>query len=186
MVTKNSIYALGVFTKAQELEKAINDLQASGFPLERVSVIAKDVKQGESIGEAPLSDRIGDQDVNVSSPVGNTLTATSWGTLLLGLSSLALPGLGAVLAAGSVGVALATSVAGVAVGAAANQNLVKAFTDLGIPEERARIYSDRLQQSYYLLILEGTESEIQRAEPILREQDIQNWGVYQEGLGARG
>jgi len=178
MVTKNSIHALGVFTNAQKLEQAINNLKASGFSLDRVSVIAKDVKEGENIGEAELSDRIGDQNVNASAPVGDTLTAASWGSLLVGLSSLALPGLGAVLAAGSVGVALATSVAGVAVGAAANQNLVKALTDLGIPEERARIYSDRLQQSYYLLILEGTEAEIQPAEAILREQDIQNWGIY--------
>jgi len=97
--------------------------------------------------------------------------------VLVGLSSLALPGLGAVLAAGSVGVALVASVAGVAVGAAANQNLLKALGDLGIPEERARVYSDRLQQSYYLLIVDGTEEEIHRVEPILREQGIEYWGV---------
>ncbi|GBE94425.1 general stress protein [Nostoc cycadae] len=178
MVTKNSIRALGVFANSQQLEQAINNLKASGFSMDSVSVIAKDVEQGENIGDAQLSDRIGNQDVNTTGAVGNTLTATTWGSVLLGLSSLALPGLGAVLAAGSVGVALVSSVAGVAVGAAANQNLVKALTDLGVPEERARIYSDRLQQSYYLLILEGSEAEIHSAEAILREQDIQNWGVY--------
>jgi hypothetical protein len=89
-------------------------------------------------------------------------------SVLVGLSSLALPGLGAVLAAGSVGVALVSSVAGIAVGAAANQNLLKALGDLGIPEEKARVYSDRLQQSYFLLILEGSQEEIHRVEPILR------------------
>lgn len=77
-----------------------------------------------------------------------------------------------------MGVALVTSVAGMAVGAAAYQNLVNALADLGIPEDRARVYSDRLQQSHYLLILEATEVEIHRAEAILRKRDIQNWGIY--------
>lgn len=40
------------------------------------------------------------------------------------------------------------------------------------------MYSDRLQQSYYLIILDGTDKEISRAESILRQQGIQNWGVF--------
>ncbi|MDZ7961741.1 MAG: general stress protein [Aulosira sp. DedQUE10] len=173
MITKDSTHALGVFANSQQIEQAINELKAANFPMEKVSIIAKDVEQGEHLGEAQMSDRIGDQNVNATGPVADTLTATTWGSVLVGLSSLALPGLGAVLAAGSVGVALASCVAGVAVGAAANQNLVKALGDLGIPEERARVYSDRLQQSYYLLILDGTEAEIHRAEPILRDRGIE-------------
>ncbi|MBG1242630.1 hypothetical protein [Nostoc sp. NZL] len=186
MITKDTIRALGVFANSQGIEQAINELKTANFPIEKVSVIAKDVEQGDRVGEAHMSDglrptfgdRIGDQDVNTTGAVGETLTATTWGSMLLGLSSLALPGLGAVLAAGSVGVALVSSVAGVAVGAAANQNLLKALGDLGIPEDRARVYSDRLQQSYYLLILEGSEEEIHRVEPILRDRGIEYWGVY--------
>lgn len=178
MITKDTTHALGVFANSQEMEQAINELKAANFPMEQVSIIAKDVEQGQHIGEAQMSDRIGNQDVNTTGPVADTLTATTWGSVLVGLSSLALPGLGAVLAAGSVGVALVSSVAGVAVGAAANQNLLKALGDLGIPEERARVYSDRLQQSYYLLIVDGTEEEIHRAEPILRNRGIEYWGIY--------
>lgn len=186
MITKNTIRALGVFANSQATQQAINELKTVNFPMEKVSVIAKDVKQGENLGEAQISDggtpavddRIGNQDVNTTGAVGDTLTATTWGSVLVGLSSLALPGLGAVLAAGSVGVALVSSVAGVAVGAAANQNLLKALGDLGIPEERARVYSDRLQENYYLLILEGSEEEIHRVEPILRDRGIEYWGVY--------
>ncbi|MBC1220114.1 general stress protein [Nostoc sp. UCD121] len=178
MITKDTIRALGVFANSQQIEQAISELKTANFPMEKVSVIAKDVEQGDRVGEAQISDRIGNQDVNTTGAVGETLTATTWGSALLGLSSLALPGLGAVLAAGSVGVALVSSVAGVAVGAAANQNLLKALGDLGIPEEKARVYSDRLQQSYYLLILEGSEEEIHRVEPKLRDRGIEYWGVY--------
>ncbi|MBW4561218.1 MAG: hypothetical protein KME32_08660 [Mojavia pulchra JT2-VF2] len=178
MLTKTTKHGLGVFAKAQEVEPAINALKESGFPIEQVSIIGKNVEQGDRLAEAEMSDRIGDQDVNATGAVGDTLSAATWGTLLLGMSSLALPGLGAVLAAGSVGVALVTSIGGVAVAASATQNLVKALANLGIPEERASVYSDRLQQSYYLLILNGTHEELNRAESILREHDIQNWGIY--------
>jgi len=194
MITKDTIRALGVFANSQGIEQAINELKTANFPMEKVSVIAKDVEQGDRVGEAQISDglrptfgdRIGDQDVNTTGAVRETLTATTWGSVLAGLSSLALPGLGAILAAGSVGVALVSSVASVAVGAAANQNLLKALGDLGIPEERARVYSDRLQQSYYLLILEGSEEEIHRVEPILRDRGIEYWGVYDSAQALNG
>lgn len=178
MATKDVIHALGVFYNSEKAEQAVNALKGSGFPMEKVSVIAKNVEQGETISETQLSDTIGNQNVNTTGAVGDTLAATTWGGVLVGLSTLALPGLGAVLAAGSVGVALVSNIAAVGVGAAANQNLLKALGDLGIPEERARVYSDRLQQGYYMLIVDGTKEEISRAEPILRDQNIEYWGIY--------
>jgi hypothetical protein len=194
MVNKNHKYAVGVFSRHQEVESAINELKALGFPMEQVSIIAKDVEP-EDLGEAQMSDgqsptvsdRIGEQSVNATRAVGDTLTATTWGSVLVGLSSLAIPGLGILLAAGSVGVALVASMAGVAVGTVANQNLVKVLSDLGIPENQ--VYSDRLQQSYYLLILNGTDEEIHRVQPILHNQGIKNWGIYDSSqtweLGAK-
>ncbi|WP_375498785.1 hypothetical protein [uncultured Nostoc sp.] len=71
-------------------------------------------------------------------------------------------------------------------GSRSNQNLLKALGDLGIPEDRARVYSDRLQQSYYLLILEGSEEEIHRVEPILRDRGIEYWGVYDFAQASNG
>jgi hypothetical protein len=178
MITQEAKRALGVFAKTQELEQAIKELKASGYPMEKVSIIGKDVKQDTVAGEAQTSNKIGDQDVDATGAVGDTLTATTWGSLLIGLSGLAIPSLGAILAAGSVGVALVASIAGVAVGVNANENLVRSLTDLGIPENKARMYSDRLQQSYYLIILDGTDTEIDHAASILRQQGIQNWSVF--------
>jgi uncharacterized membrane protein len=69
-------------------------------------------------------------------------------------------------------------VASTAIGAAAAGGLVRALTDLGIPEQQARAYSDRLQQADYLVILDGTDDEIRRAEAIFSARGIQAWGVY--------
>jgi uncharacterized membrane protein len=186
MVNQNQRYAVGVFARHQEVESAIEELQGLGFPMQQVSIIGKDVKADERLGEArvsdgespTISDRIGEQSVNATRAVGDTLSATTWGSVLVGLSSLAIPSLGTVLAAGSLGVALIASMAGVAVGAVANENLVEALADLGIPENQARVYSDRLQQSYYLLILNGTEKQINRVEECLHNQGIKYWGIY--------
>ncbi len=178
MSNKNPKSAIGVFSKREQAEQALHELKASGFSMEKVSVIAKDIDQGQQVGSVQTSDRIGNQNVDTTGAVGDALSSATLGGVLVGLSSLALPGIGAVLAAGSVGVALVTSVAGVAVSAATTNNLVQALTGLGIPEERARVYSDRLQQGNYLVIVDGTDDEIHRAETILRERNIEYWGIY--------
>jgi len=178
METKTIKHGLGLFANSQAVEQAINDLKGANFPVEKISVIAKDIEKTEHLKEVQTRDRLGNQDVDTTGAIGDTLSATSWGTLLIGLSSLALPGLGTVLAAGSVGVALVASIGGVAVGAVATQNLVNALANLGIPEERARVYSDRLQQSNYLLIVDGSEAEIHSAEAILRQHKIEYWDIY--------
>jgi hypothetical protein len=56
--------------------------------------------------------------------------------------------------------------------------LVRTLTDLGIPEKQARVYSDRLHQGDYLVIVDGTEDEIGRAEGIFSDRGIQDWSVY--------
>ncbi|GAX42372.1 hypothetical protein NIES4075_33730 [Tolypothrix sp. NIES-4075] len=70
--------AVGVFTSRKEAEQAINELKASDFPMEKFSLIAKDADKIEQVGEALLSDRIGDQDVNSSTgAVADSLTAST-------------------------------------------------------------------------------------------------------------
>jgi hypothetical protein len=180
MVVSHQKRAVGVFARRQAAEEALNELKDSGFSMEKVSIIGKDVDQGEQLANAEMTSHIGDENVNTGTGVvADTLTASTWGSVLVGLSSLALPGLGAVLAAGSLGVALATSIGGVAVGAAATHNVVMALADLGIPEERARHYSDRLHVGNYLVIVEGTDEEIHRAEAVLRKHNIEYWGIYE-------
>jgi hypothetical protein len=56
--------------------------------------------------------------------------------------------------------------------------VVRALTDLGIPEADAKIYSDRLYGGNYLVIVDGTEDEISRAEGPLSQRGMQDWGVY--------
>jgi hypothetical protein len=170
---------LGAFSDQQQTEQSLNQLKESGFPMEQVSVVAKQADEGEQISNVEMSDQIGDQ--NVKTPLGvvqDTFAHSSWAFVLAGLTSLALPGIGPILAAGSLGAALVATTAGTGVGALATNNLVKALHQIGIPEEQARVYSDRLLQGDYLIMLEGNPDELDRAEEILSNQGIQDWGIY--------
>lgn len=171
--------AVGVFSSRQKAEQALNELKASGFPMDKVSIIAKQADEDDQLSGAQMSDHIGDQKVRTATGVvADAVSGSTWGTVLVGLSSLVLPGVGPILAAGSLGVGLVTGVAGSAIGAVAAGGLVNALTDLGIPEAQARAYSDHLHRAEYLVILEGTNDEIRRAEAIFSDQGIQDWGVY--------
>lgn len=172
--------AIGVFASREDAEGALQELKNSGFPMERVSIIARDAEQNAELVGVPASDRVGEQQVgSATAAVADAVTGSVWGTLLVGLGSLAIPGVGPVIAAGSLGLALVASVAGTGIAAAAAGDLVKGLGDLGIPEEHARIYGDRLHQGNYLVILEGSEDEIRRAEEICSNRGIENWGTYE-------
>jgi hypothetical protein len=183
MVEEHQKRAVGILSKREAAEQALNELKASGFSMDKVSIIAKDAEQGDRIGGAEMSDRIGNKDVQTpTGVVADTLTVATWGTILVGLGSLAIPGIGPIIAAGSVGAALLAGVAGTGIGAAATGALVKALTDIGIPEAQAEVYSDRLLRGNYLVILDGTDGEISHAEAILSKHGIQDWGVYASNL----
>ncbi len=170
--------AFGIFPSRKAAETAINELKASGFPMENVSIIAKQAEENDQLSGVTMSDRVGERDVDATGAMGDAVTSATWGTVLVGLTSLALPGIGPILAAGSLGVGLLTGVAGTALTVANSGGLVKALTDLGVGESLASIYSDRLIQGYYLVIVDGTDEEINRAGELLRQQDIQNWGIF--------
>lgn len=179
MVGSDEKRAFGVFSSRQEAEQALNELKASGFPMNNVSILARDAEKGEQLSGAQLSDRIGNKDVeNATGVVGEIATDSALGAVLVGLGSLAIPGIGPVIAAGSVGAALVATVASSGIEAARIGGLVKALTDLGIPEEQARVYTDHLHQGDYLVSVDGTQDEIGRAEAIFSDQGIQDWNIY--------
>ena len=190
--------AIGTFPNRSAAEQALHELRDSGFPMDRVSVIAKDSTRNETIAGADVRDRAGsvrdrvadrdrtgdvrDRDDNKADD-GAKVGAVSGGALggltglLVGIGALAIPGIGPIMLAGAAATALATTVAGGAIGAAAG-SLLGGLVGLGIPEERARVYNDRVSAGEYLVIVDGTDAEIDRAEAILNHRGIQEWGVY--------
>lgn len=173
MVSTHYKRAIGTFRNRQEAEQALHELKNSGFPMDRVSILAKDTERNEQIAGTRVEDR-GETEAQEGAGIGATTGTVLGGIggLLVGLEALLIPGVGPFLAAGTV----ATTLAGAGIGAAAG-GIVGALTGLGIPEEEARHYSDRVSQGEYLVILEGTAAEIDRASAIFRNRGIRDWKV---------
>ena len=177
--------AVGTFSNYQDAEVAVSELRDSGFPMDRLSVIGRDTDRAADIANAgnPMGDQGKQVAHDTQADEGAKKGAATGGALggltglLVGIGALAIPGIGPVMLGGALATALATTLAGGAIGAAAG-GLVGALVGLGIPEDRARIYNDRVSRGDYLLIVDGSEDEVRRAETVLSHRGIQEWGVY--------
>lgn len=170
---------MGLFADTEPLEQAINQLKSHEFDLSQISVIARGIEKTAAAGAVQVSDQVGDQTVASSTGiVTDSVRAATWGSLLAGLTALAIPGLGMVVAAGSVGVALLTGLAGTGISLNNFNQLVEAFSTIGITEADAKIYSERLSSGDYLVIVEGTPNDLQQVGDALTDRGIQNWRIY--------
>ncbi|MBW4671250.1 MAG: histidine kinase [Cyanomargarita calcarea GSE-NOS-MK-12-04C] len=175
--------AVGVFTNRRDAEHALHELRDSSFPMDKISVVAQNTDGDSDIAGAEVREKVGDK-----SDEGAKVGAVSGGALggltglLVGLGTLAIPGIGPIMLAGATATALATTLAGVGIGAAAG-SLLGALVGLGIPEERARIYNERVERGQYLVMIDGTDAEIAKAEAILRHGGIEEFGIYNHPNG---
>lgn len=169
--------AVGVFNTRSEAENALHELNNSGFPMNKISVIAKDDNQDDIAG-IDVQDKVGnkaDEGASAGALTGGVLGGATG--LLVGLGALAIPGVGPIVLAGEIATAIATTLAGGAIGAAAG-GLIGALVGLGIPEEKAKIYNDRISQGHFLVMVDGNDAEIARAESVLTGRGIEDFGIY--------
>jgi hypothetical protein len=178
MVMNNERRAMGIFATRAEAERTLDALNHSGFPMEKVSLIARDADRQDDIAGVDVQksvDNKADEGASAGAVTGGVLGGGTG--LLVGLGTLAIPGIGPILLAGATATALATTAAGTAIGAAAG-GIIGALVGLGIPEERARVYSDHVSKGGYLVVVDGNEAEIARAESLLQSQGIREFGIY--------
>ncbi|MEG4582631.1 hypothetical protein QUA71_23910 [Microcoleus sp. MON1_C5] len=164
--------ASGLFTNHRNVKQALVELKSRGFPMQKISVIAKPSDNDDL-------DSLGVQQILITraaaAQVGAILGSIRLGALALivGLSSLLIPGIGPPLAVESI---LATFF-GSGIAATAG-GLYGALQGWLAPEEQARIYNDRFNQGDYLIVMEARENEIVIAEPVFKRWDIRMWRVY--------
>jgi hypothetical protein len=163
--------ASGLFTNHRNVKQALVDLKSRGFPMQKISVIAKPSDNDDW-------DSLGVQQILITraagAQVGAILGSIRLGALALivGLSSLLIPGIGPALAVESI---LATFF-GSGIAATAG-GLYGALQGWLVPEEQARVYNNRFNQGDYLIVMEARENEIVIAEPVLKRWEILTWRV---------
>ena len=161
--------ALNVFPSHVEAEAAVLKLQKAGFNMQQISIIGKDYQTTEHIrGFFTWKD-------TAKAGAGE---AGYWGTffgglfgILTGVGLLFIPGVGPVIVAGHVAGVLAGWLEGMVVGgvgAAVAGGLVGALVGLGIPKEQALMYETQIKAGKFVVIVSGTDEEIDRAQQILQ------------------
>lgn len=150
----------GVFREAEEAERAIRELKNKGYGKDDFSVFAKDKDDVKGIGKetnVDVTQESSGRGKNAGKGLG--IGAGSGGVLggltglLLEIGLLAIPGIGAVAAAGP----LAATLAGAGVGAAGG-GIVGALTGAGIPEEHAKEYEQHLKNGHIIVLVEEKEN----------------------------
>jgi hypothetical protein len=178
MDMKHERRAVGVFPNRLETENALLEIKSSGFPMENVSVVGRNADTEDRVAGVEIHksiDNKSDEGAVAGAVTGGTLGGITG--LLVGLGTLAIPGVGPVLLAGAAATALATTLAGTAIGAG-GASLLGALIGLGVPDNEAQVYSDLLEQGYYLVVVDGTETQVRHAGEILTRKGVSQWQVY--------
>jgi len=152
---------IGVFEDVDSATQALNALRDAGFTPEQVSVLARDTRTTREMAEN--TDMVA-EDAGKGAVVGTVLGGLAgW---LVGISALAIPGIGPVVGAGIIG----TTLAGAGIGAAAG-GLIGALGSYGVPEEDARAYEESVRQGSVLLTVHAaSENQAQQANTIFGSQ----------------
>lgn len=144
-------HAVGVFPSKAQLETAVDALQSRGFPLQQMSVVAKQTADEESpMSGIQIQETIGNKSgdcARTGAAVGGVGGAVLGALEALGLATTALallPGAGQVILFGTVAAnALATAVIGGAAGAIGG-GLIGGLMGWGVPEKQVKLYQDRV------------------------------------------
>jgi uncharacterized membrane protein len=140
----------GIAKNEEQATRIVNALKEAGFSSDDVSVL--------------LPDRAGSRDFahehHTKAPEGAAAGAIAGGVMagvlgwLAGIGSLAIPGVGPLIAAGPIMAALSGAAAGGAVG-----TLAGALVGLGIPEYEAKQYEGKVKNGNILISVHTEDSK---------------------------
>jgi hypothetical protein len=158
MNEQNNVVA--VYGSHEAAEAALRELSAASFDIKKVSIIGKDFHTEEKIvGYYTTGDRM-----KYWGGMG-AFWGGLWG-LLLGAGFFLFPGIGPVLIAGPFVAALIAALeSAVVVGGLSA--LVAGLVSLGIPKDSALKYEADVKADRYLLVVNGTAEDVERARGIL-------------------
>jgi len=180
-------HAVGTFPSYEITETALRELRLNNFAMGQISVVGLDINQQTEMAGSNTSNRLGSLgnlepqksqagEKAVDGAIGGVAVGGFAG-LLVGLGGLIIPGVGPILLAGTSAMAIAGMISGGVLGSITG-GLVGALVGLGIPEDRAQIYSEQITKGNYLVLVEGNNSDMVLAESIFNKHDINDWYVY--------
>ena len=143
----------GLLPDYPDAQQVARDLEKEGIPREDISIVANDATREYATTAEP------EEGGEMASGAGTGAAVGGAAGLAIGLAALAIPGIGPIVAAGSV----ATALTGAGIGAAAG-GLIGGLTHMGVPEDDARFFSEGVRNGGALVIVRAPD--IDRAEAV--------------------
>jgi len=142
---------VGMFDNVRDAEAAVRDLRNAGVQDADISFVGRDKDEATMASNEYLAE--GHSEAAEGAGLGATSGTVVGGLtgLLVGLGILAIPGVGPVIAAGTLATALGTTALGAGIGAAAG-GLLGALVGAGVPEEDAHIYAEGIRRGNALVM----------------------------------
>src|SRR5215211_6981973 len=148
----------GVFKSQDQAENVVNQLRSLGIPDKRIGIVRP--------GSAPVRLEAGVPVTDTEDPgmgramgaaVGGAMGAAGGATAGLAVASLAVPGIGPLLAFGMVGAAL-LGLVGAGAGAAVGDTVEEELGE-GIPHEDVYLYEDSLRHGHSIVLAYPDDGE---------------------------
>ncbi len=163
MSKKNTNVA--IFDGHKDAEKAVKELQKSGFDIKKLSIVGKDYHSNEHVvGYYNSGDRI-----KYWGKLG-AFWGGMWG-LLFGSAFFFIPGIGPIVVGGPLVSWIIGAIEGAAVGGSLSV-VGAAMYSVGIPKDSVLKYETSLKSNKFLLIVHGTSEEVEKASQILANTNV--------------
>lgn len=172
MAEKNVV---GIYRTEIEAVSAINRLLEIGYADNEISVLAKEPERFDTIESLTdiqaQSPKAVARGAGAGAATGGVLGGI--GGLLLGLGTLAIPGVGPFLAAGPIAAALGGIAAGGAVG-----GVVGALAGLGVDKAEAKDYAQALERGELLVLVKADNDRYDRVNDVFHYPEEEYYQRY--------
>ncbi len=165
----------GIYSTRHQVENAVDELKAAGYRNTDISVLFP-----ENVGTKEFA-----HEKDTKAPEGTATGAVTGGVIggtlgwLAGIGSLAIPGVGPLIAAGPIIGALSGIGAGGVIG-----GITGALIGMGIPEYEAKRYEGRIKRGNILLSVHSDNSDwTKKAKTILEDTGAEDISSSSEAKG---
>lgn len=169
----------GVFEARDDAERAVNQLRKIGVAQEKIGLIAPGSQPDTIERGVPVTDtEEPGMGRAMGAAVGGAMGAAGGATLGLAAASLAIPGVGPVIAFGMIGAALLGTL-GAAAGAAVGDQLEEQLGE-GVPHEDVFLYEDALRHGRSIVIAYVEDDRADEARDVIEESGAADIEVLRE------
>src|SRR5262245_39824471 len=151
---------VGVYKSMDEAERAVHELDRAKFPIDQVTIVTKDIATEKKVHGYVTACDVSKQGAKTGAWVGGIFG------LLVGAAFMWVPGIGAVVVAGSLASALLGGVEGALAGRALG-GILSGLAAWGISKQHILKYEEIVKAGKFLVIAHGSAQDVTKAREVL-------------------